>query len=221
MVNLKQKNNYIFDMDGTLINLEKLNKESYSNTIKEYFNLDLNNEEYQKYFSGTRTAKAFSGFLDSMNIENYNTEDLIVHFRKQKRKNLLENFNDCVSLIPGTKEYLKKLKGEDKKLALATSTVKEFVDIIVDNLDIRQYFNTIVTAEDITEGKPNPEIFLLAQKQLKGNSNESIVFEDSKNGIEAALASGMECIGIHTVGLNDNWVNKADSVIKNYEELLD
>jgi HAD superfamily hydrolase (TIGR01509 family) len=211
---------FIFDMDGTLVNLEDLNHTSYSNTIKEYFNQEISNNDYQKYFSGTKTAKAFKGYLKSKKIDNFNTEKLIEHFRKQKRYNLENNFENCVTLIKGAKEYLKLLKSNKKTIILATSTIKDFVDIIVQKLGLSDYFNFIITAEDIKNGKPNPEIFLLAMQKANISKQDAVIFEDSKNGISAGLASGILCIGIHTQGLNDKWVQKADIVIDNYEKIL-
>jgi HAD superfamily hydrolase (TIGR01509 family) len=218
---LREKSCFIFDMDGTLINLENLNHTSYSNTIKEYFDMEISNDEYQRYFSGTKTAKAFKGYLESKGIKEYDVDELIKHFRKQKRYNLENNFDNSVKLIKGAKEYLTVLKSMDKKLVLATSTIKDFVEIIVNKLDIQKYFDTIITAEDITKGKPNPDIFLLALNKSGFSKEEAVIFEDSKNGISAALASEMLCIGIRTKGRNDDWVGNADFVINNYNEILE
>jgi HAD superfamily hydrolase (TIGR01509 family) len=218
---LREKSCFIFDMDGTLINLENLNHTSYSNTIKEYFDMEISNDEYQRYFSGTKTAKAFKGYLESKGIKEYDVDELIKHFRKQKRYNLENNFDNSVKLIEGAKEYLTVLKSMDKKLVLATSTIKDFVEIIVNKLDIQKYFDTIITAEDITKGKPNPDIFLLALNKSGFSKEEAVIFEDSKNGISAALASEMLCIGIRTKGRNDDWVGNADFVINNYNEILE
>jgi HAD superfamily hydrolase (TIGR01509 family) len=217
---LSTKQCFIFDMDGTLINLEELNHTSYSNTIKEFFDMEIDNDDYQKYFSGTRTAKAFEGYLESKNITEFNTDELIKHFRKQKRYNLENNFDNCVTLINGAREYLKLLKSNNKTIILATSTIKDFVDIIVDKLQLSEFFNHVITAEDISNGKPDPEIFLLAIKKANLEKSNAVVFEDSKNGISAGLASGILCVGIHTKGLNDKWVTNADIVIGDYNEIL-
>jgi HAD superfamily hydrolase (TIGR01509 family) len=207
-------------MDGTLVNLEGLNHNSYSNTIKHYFNREINNDDYQKYFSGTKTAKAFEGYLKSKNIKNFNTEELIKYFRKQKKFNLENNFDKSVTLIEGAREYLDLLHSQEKIIILATSTIKSFVDIIFGKLKLSQYFKYIITAEDINKGKPDPEIFLLAIKKASVSKEDAVIFEDSKNGISAGLSSGILCIGIHTKGLNDEWVNNANVVINNYKEIL-
>lgn len=59
---IKSKRMFIFDMDGTILDLEELNHQSYLGTVKKFFWIDLGNDDYQKYFSGTRTAEAFDRF---------------------------------------------------------------------------------------------------------------------------------------------------------------
>lgn len=217
-MDLKKINTFIFDMDGTIIDAEKLNISGYTDTIKNFFNIEISHDDYQKYFSGTKTAKAFEGFLQSKNIDNYNTDDLVKYFRVIKRKNLIEEPDKVLTIFPYVKEFLQSLKG--RKVILATSTISEFTQIILKHFDIYQYFNTILTAEDIKEGKPNPEIYLKALEISKSEKETSVIFEDSKSGIEAALNSGIYCIGIHTKGLNDDYVNTANEVIESYQEVI-
>lgn len=218
---INNKDCYIFDMDGTLINLEELNHNSYSNTINEFFKKEISNEEYQRYFSGTKTAKAFEDYIPSKAIKDFKTEELIKHFRKQKEFNLKYNFDNSVSLIPGAREYLVHLKSKNKTIILATSTIKEFVDIIVEKLEISEFFDYIVTAEDVKKGKPNPEIFLYSLKKADVAQSRAVIFEDSKNGIAAAKESGILCVGIHSKGLNDSAVVNADIVIEDFNQLLE
>ena len=217
---LKTKQCFIFDMDGTLVNLEELNKKGYQLTIKKFFDIELSHDDYQKYFSGTRTAEAFNGYLKSKNISDYNVDELIKDFRTIKEYELINNTKEVAKLIDGAREYLEQLKSQNKTIILATSTIKKFVDIILGKFEIIQYFDHIVTAEDVTKGKPDPEIFNIAQDKSQREKESCVVFEDSKNGINAALASEMLCIGIHTKGLNDDFVDSADYVISNYKDLI-
>ena len=85
---IKKKKAFIFDMDGTIIDLEELNYKGYAGTINKFFKIRLNNNDYQKYFSGTRTAEAFDGFLKNKGIANYDVDELISDFREGKRYNL-------------------------------------------------------------------------------------------------------------------------------------
>ncbi len=218
--NLKNRRLHIFDMDGTLVNLEVLNRTSYAQTIDKYFKLSLTHDEYLKYFSGTKTGLAFEFYLRSKNIGNYSLESLIKDFRIIKENSLKNNFEQCVFLIPKAREYLQYLRNENKVIALATSTIRPFTEMILRGSSLFEFFDYMVTAEDVMNGKPDPEIFNLTI--LKGNflKKEAVVYEDSRNGIDAARSAQIFCVGIHTEGLNDGIVEQADFVINDYSELL-
>ncbi|MDD3648221.1 MAG: HAD family phosphatase [Candidatus Dojkabacteria bacterium] len=213
---LKTKEAFIFDMDGTILDLEDLNFKGYASTVKKFFDLDLDNHNYQKYFSGTRTAEAFCGYLDSQKKKDFDVDELINDFRRAKRKNLELNITEVVRLTPGIREFLANLKLVGKQTCLATSTVKEFVDIIVDHFRFRELFDVIITAEDLTKGKPDPQIYNLAVDKLGVGKSDALVFEDSRNGIAAAKSADIYCVGIHTKGKNDVFVKKADLVITDF-----
>lgn len=217
---IENKRVHIFDMDGTLVNLEEFNKCSYSSTLEKYFNMKLEDKEYQAYFSGTKTAKGFEFFLESKNIKNYNIEELIMDFRRKKEDILKNSFNMYVKLIPFAAEYLDSLKDQDKKVILATSSIKNFTLIILKNLGIYDYFDLILTAEDVKNGKPDPEIYNLAVLKSEFQKDQAVVYEDSLNGIISAKSANLICVGIHTLGLNDKAVKEADYIISDYSELL-
>lgn len=216
---LQTKTAFIFDMDGTIIDLEELNYSGYKQTVKNFFNLDLDNNNYQKYFSGAKTAKGFQDFLGSNNISDYDVDELITDFRKLKREGLIQRTNEVTKLKSGTKEFLIKLKSQGKKTCLATSTVKEFTNILLSHYQLGTLFDVILTAEDVTKGKPNPQIYNKAVELLNVTKDESIVFEDSRNGILSAKNAGIFCVGIHTQDLNDDYVDLSDAVITDYSNL--
>lgn len=222
-MNIKDINNrkvHIFDMDGTLLNLENVNYSAYARTLKDFFGTELSQEEYQRFFSGTRTRWAFEQYNSHVN-KAANAEEQVILFRKLKREILSSNsVGDYVSFIPGAKEYLEKLSKEERIIILATSTIREFTDILLRSQGIQQYFDFILTAEDASKGKPDPEVYEKAINLSGLNTKDILVYEDSKNGIASGLASGCNVVGIHTKGLNDEWVQTADYVIQSFEELM-
>lgn len=218
LTNAKQA--FIFDMDGTIVDLEQLNYTGYKETLQKFFDIDLDWENYLKYFAGTRTAEALNSFLQAHNESNYDVDQLIKNFRDIKGENLKNNFKQTVSLKPGILEYLNFLKSKSKQIALATSSVQKFTHLILKNFEIEKYFAPILTAADITNGKPDPEIYNKAIDLLKVEKQDALVFEDSKNGIESGLNADIEVVAIHTKGLNDSFVEEADYVIEDYRELI-
>lgn len=217
---LKKRKLHIFDMDGTLVNLEELNRTSYSQTVKKYFNLNLSPVDYQKYFSGTKTALAFDSYLQNNDVEDYSVDELIKDFRSKKEHSLKYDFKRCVSLIPKANDYLKHLKDENKVIVLATSTIRSFTETILSGLSITDFFNYIITAEDVENGKPDPEIYNLSVQKSGISKGLSVVYEDSKNGIVSAKSASLLCIGIHTQGFNDEAVKGADYIISDYSDIL-
>lgn len=220
---IKEKLNYadtfIFDMDGTLIDLEKLNFESFALSIKENLNRELTPEEYQLYFSGAGSAGGFHNYLAAIKGPESKFEILLEDYRAIKRKNLQTRIKEVVTIKKGAVEFLEHAKASGKKLALATSTRKEFTDIILNAFDLTKYFQVILTIEDIKNGKPDPEMYNLALQKIGSKSETSICFEDSINGIKAAKAAGLFTIAILTPGLNDDYVKEADFVVEDFTAL--
>jgi beta-phosphoglucomutase len=218
---LKQKKALILDMDGTMLDLESLNYEGYKKTVKSEFSIDLSAQDYQTYFAGTQTHKAFKSFLDGQEIESDtdSIDDLVKQFRNIKGQELKENMDNVVKLKPGLIRFLEHAQSKGKKLAVATSTVRRFALPIIRHFDLEKFFDQILTANDIERSKPHPEIFLTALDKLNETAKNAVVFEYSKNGIAATKAAGILCIGIHTKGLNDESVKTADIVIENFLDI--
>lgn len=216
---LEKFNTFIFDMDGTLIDLEDLNFSSYQKTLKDKININLDLINYQKYFAGTKTAEAFGNFLASIGKEA-DIDSLITDFRKLKEKYLTEEIRIHSKEIEDAIAFLKSAKENGKKLCLATSTIKKFTDIILKEYRIYDLFDVIITAEDVVKGKPDPEIYKLSLNKMMTNAQDAVVFEDAISGIQSAKAAGIYVVGIETKGRNEKEVQNADLIINSYKELI-
>jgi len=93
-------------------------------------------------------------------------------------------------------QLLDELHNTGIPIALASSGSSRRVHNILDSLRLRDYFATVVTGDDVAIGKPHPAIFRKAAAQLQIQPFESLVFEDSVSGVQAAKAAGMKCLGI-------------------------
>ena len=91
------------------------------------------------------------------------------------------------------------------------------VEFILDGLDLRKYFQAVVTAADVKEGKPNPEIFLKSAEKLNVAPENCLVFEDAIGGFEAAHRAGMKSIGIATVNSIED-ILRLDSVVEAHDD---
>jgi len=217
---LKQTDTLIFDMDGTLVDLENLNFTSFKKVVEEELGIKYTLKDYQTYMSGAGSHNGFNSFCSSKNIST-DVDVLITKFRGYKREILNNNFFEVVKLKDGAIEFLKKAKEKGYTLGLATSTVEEFAKLVTKNFEIYDMFDVFLTAKDVRKNKPDPEIFNKAIDLLHTTKDKSVIFEDSKNGIKSAKASGVYTVGVLTEGLNDEYVKDCDYIIKSYNEIID
>ena len=217
---IKQKEYFIFDMDGTMFDLEHINFNAIEATLEDLFNVDITLNEYKKYMAGARIKEAIQKLLQNEGITNYNKDNLIKKFRQYKKEKLAKKITEIVIVKDGLIEFLNYLKNNDKKLAVATSSHKKFVNKIFKAFDVIKFFDIIITADDVNNTKPNPEPFLKALKLLNGIKKDAVIFEDSRSGIIGAKKSGIFTIAFHTPGLNDEFIQLADTYITSYKELF-
>jgi HAD superfamily hydrolase (TIGR01509 family) len=104
----------------------------------------------------------------------------------------------ATSLAPmaGVVELLDALQEASVPVAVATSATREYADFVLTRLGLKDCFRFILTAEDITHGKPDPEIYLLAAERLGIRPEQMMVLEDSANGCRAAVAAGAYCVAV-------------------------
>jgi beta-phosphoglucomutase family hydrolase len=102
--------------------------------------------------------------------------------------------------LPGAAEWVARLHESGWRQAIASSAPAENVRVMLDVLDLTQFFDAIASAEDVTAGKPDPEVFLAAARKLGVEPARCVVVEDAAAGIEAAKRGGMMCIGVRPEG---------------------
>ena len=119
--------------------------------------------------------------------------------------------------LPGVVDWLKRFQSWGCKQAVASSAPAENVEALVDELDIRQYFDALVTPGDLP-GKPDPAVFLLAARQLNVSPHGCLVIEDSIPGIEAAKRANMHCLAVTTTNPPEA-LTRADIVVKTLAQL--
>jgi len=116
--------------------------------------------------------------------------------------------------LPGAAEWVRRLKAEGWRQAIASSAPRENVDTVLEVLGLGDFFQALVTAEDVTRGKPDPQVFLTAASRLDAQPNRCVVVEDSPMGIEAARRAGM-----HSIGVSRNGQLPADIAVRSLDEL--
>ncbi|KLI33425.1 hydrolase [Brachyspira hyodysenteriae] len=180
----------IFDMDGTLIDSANLNYYSYYNAFKE-FNIELDKDYYYNKCFGLHYKVFTKSILELnnkiTNDENKNNE-LIESVHNLKEKIYLENLN-LIQIHPFILETLidNHNKKENKKYtALATTASPKGVYGILKEFNLEKLFDLVLTGNDVEKKKPDPEIFYKCMEHFNIKEKESIIFEDSEVGLEAA-----------------------------------
>ena len=200
----------IFDLDGTLIDTQGIYDETYQMLINKYGNGKPYTPEYKMFMHGASATFGNRFIMEQFKI-NITLEEFI-----EIKNNYIKEKIPLSQPMKGAKELTHNLKIKYRlKTAIATSSFKDSVEYKLSFYKnwIDSDFDMIITGEDkrIKSGKPSPDIFLLSAKILGINPQECIIFEDSLNGIKAAISSGAGIV----VGLPDNISTKY--VMENYQ----
>ena len=182
----------IFDLDGTLINSIDYHHQAYIKALKNT-GVELTKNDFIKLLG--IPAKE----LLELVLQKHCKAHLLTKIYNKKYK-YADAHPEKVLLNNNAIKILKWLKKNNIKIALATSSSKSFTNKILKHHNIKNYFDVILTWEDIKKPKPNPDIFINAAKKLGINKNQCILIEDAEIGFMAGKASGIKTYGL--VGTN-------------------
>ena len=205
----------IFDIDGTLINTEKYTISSKIIEGKK-FGYDISEEVV---INSLGMAKNVSNeYYKNIYGNEFPCEELRLK-RTEYIINALEN--NEVEYKKGAKELIEYLLKNKYKLALVSSSGSLLINKYVEHLDLFKHFNVIITGEDVKNGKPNPDGFLLALKKLNSIPKKSLVIEDSKNGVLAAKKGNIRCVFIEDYfKLNDEIKSNATYILNDLKGVI-
>ncbi|KWU65785.1 HAD family hydrolase [Bacillus mycoides] len=176
----------IFDFDGLIVDTETIWFHSFRDAVREYGG-ELPLEEFAKCI-GT-TDEVLYAYLKEQLKEKFNE-----HALKGKVTTLHKEKMKIPKARDGVKEYLEEAKELGLKIALASSSSREWVVRFLEELQIRDYFEVINTREDVEKVKPDPALYKVTIEELGIEPSEAVVFEDSLNGLKAAVAAGLKCV---------------------------
>lgn len=206
---------FIFDMDGLLLDTERICWECFRKACSE-FDYDPDFNIYKKCIG----LKAEVG-----NIILREGFDPFIPFKDVKIKwnEIYRNYieNEYIPLKNGVLDILEFLYKKNIPLAVATSTERKVAVKKLSKTGIIDFFNIIVTGDQVTNSKPDPEIYLLTAKLLQTDPDECTAFEDSNNGVKSAFAAGMNVIQVtDLLEPSDEVMRLNHTVVSSLNELI-
>lgn len=182
----------LFDMDGVVVDNLPYHVDAWL-LFCERKNIPLTREVFYRELNGMNSKDTFEWFYQR-EMSRAEVEVL----EEEKELIYREFYRDHIKPAPGLLEFLKRLRAQGIKTALATSAGPGNIDFIVDGLGIREQFDAIIGGAEVQKGKPDPEIYLKAADLVGINPSSCWVIEDSLQGIAAGQAAGMRVVGIST-----------------------
>ena len=204
----------IFDLDGVIIDSEPVHFRLEKQMLDE-LQIAVSSEEHNSYV-GMSSENMWATIVSRHNL-SYQPAELVQKKYSLYIDHLLNEQN--LHPIPGVADLIKELYENNFKLIIASSSPAEVIDAILKKFDLSKYFSATISGTELTHSKPHPEIFLRAAKLADSRPDECVVIEDSENGVTAAKAAGMKCIGFANPNSGVQDLIRADIIIKSFERL--
>jgi len=183
----------LWDLDGTLIDSEQYHWLAWRDTMAAE-GVPLTHPQFLKTF-GLRNDAIIPQWIAGASVEQI---DRIANAKEQLYRRLVHEGG--LAPLPGAVEWTQRLSNDGWRQAIASSAPRENIDAVLAVSGLGSVFQAIVSAEDVTLGKPDPQVFLTAALRLGSSPARSIVVEDAPAGVEAARRAGMPSIGVSRNG---------------------
>ena len=216
---MKKVSGVIFDMDGLILDTEAIYCES-NIAIAPEFGLKGFDKEFYKQEIGLSEEHAYEKYLKDF---SYLPIEAIDGFFKASRERVRATFaTKGAPVKPGIVEILTYLKEENIPCVVASSNTEDAIEQLLNKADLMKFFQGTVSGNDVTHAKPHPEIVELALSKLGTKAEETLMLEDSLNGIRASYSANVPVIMVpDLLEPNEEALEKAYSVKKDLFEVLE
>lgn len=204
----------IFDMDGVIVDTEPVHSYAFHQHFKN-LGIAVSDEVYAMLL-GKSTRNVYQLLTEKFGLK----EDIptLIDAKRTIFNDTFDN-NPDLFLIEGVEDLIKDLYDNGIQLILASSSSKVTIDRVFKRFGLYKYFTDIVSGEDFPKSKPDPAIFEYAASLSKAPKENCLVIEDSSNGITAAKAAGLFCIGYDSPHSKLQDLSHADRIIRYFSEL--
>ncbi len=198
---------YLFDLNGTMIDDMAYHVQAWSSILNDDLGAGLGYERLKAEMYG-KNDELLVRIFGEARFSDVEMKELSM----EKERRYQAAFYPTLKLIDGLPQLLDESKQKGIKMAIGSAAIPFNIDFVLDNLQIRHYFDVIVSADDVMVSKPHPDTYLKCASQLGVNAPECVVFEDAPKGVEAAQNAGMKCVVLTT--MHD------ESEFRNYHNII-
>jgi HAD superfamily hydrolase (TIGR01509 family) len=203
----------IFDMDGVLVDSEYTFLETKTDMLKTAgFPKDVS---YQYQFMGTTFEVMWTIMKEELGLP----ESISFYINDMNERREVMIARDGIRAIKGAQDLVKRLFEAGFKLAVASSSPKYEIVRAMTELGLVDYFEVLVSGEEVAHSKPAPDVFLAAAERLGVSAQDAIIIEDTKNGSLAARRAGAYVIGFENPNYPAQDLSNADIIVTDYQEL--
>ncbi len=204
----------IFDMDGTLVD----SMGYWLNVVSEYIeekkhNIKVEKDKIFKDDVVTMTDVELAKYLKNNFGYNISEDELVRGFESIMER----HYKYDVKLKSNVQDYLEKLKNENVKMCVASSTPEHLIELCLEKLNIRRYFDFVLSCATIGTGKNEPKIYNEAKNIFKADAKDIAVYEDSIVALKTAKGAGFYTIGVYDKYSKNKW----DEIKTTAEEVID
>ena len=205
----------VYDVDGTLIDSEPLHVAAWKQTLQSHgHDMSDLSAQFLQTMAGKKPIVIAEGMVKELGIDVPAEQ-----FLQEKTNLFLALSETSLQPMPGAVESVRRFSDAGLRLAIGTSLNQTYLESVLQKLNIAEAFDVIVTGDEITKGKPNPETYLLVASKLGVKPSDMLVLEDARSGVEAAKASGAFCIGVENIEAEPQDLSFADKVVQSLNDV--
>jgi len=199
----------IFDMDGVLVDTSPCHALAFTQLWEK---LKLHGPNYAE-IAGRSTKEVIASYASNLDGEQQHEAT------RFKQKTALEILKSANISFDDTSASLHKIFLKNLPMVVATSASRASAELALKNANISQYFSAIITAEDVKQAKPEPDLFIAAIEELGLATQDCLVIEDSESGVAAGLASKAQVVSVRNSAFNSSAVEQYDNYLGHFSNL--
>ncbi len=203
----------IFDFDGLILDTEISAFQSWQEIYQEY-RCELPLDKWVACVGGGVELFDPCDYLETL-LNTSIARETLLRRRRLRHHEMLRS----LGALPGVEEYILAAKQLNLKLAVASSSPREWVEGHLGRLDLLKYFDCLCCGDEVTHKKPHPELYITALSRLGVRANEAFALEDSPNGVQAARQAGLFCVAVPNVITSQLPLSHADLLLTSLTDM--